>query len=197
MSETTTETTTETSITEITDLLRRWTDGEDGAFAQLAPRIYERLRALAHHLLLSERRDHTLEPTELLHEVFIELSQEKDLEFSDQSQFYGLAACLMRRALVDYSRRHSAVKRGGGIAPISLTEDLSSATPRPEALVALDDALISLEKLDSAMVRLIELRYFAGLTIDQIADQEGVSSRTIARRWDAARALLHRLLTEI
>ena len=180
---------------DVTELLDRWSEGDVSAFDQLVPLIYDRMRAIAHHLFSSERRGHTLESTDLLHDVLIELRRNQNLQFESRAQFYSLAACLMRRALVDYSRRHCAVKRGGDQRRVSMVEALSQAAPRPEAFVALDDALQSLEAIDPQKARLVELKYFVGLSVNEISRCLGLSPRTTARQWEASRVLLYHLIT--
>lgn len=179
----------------LTDLLARWAGGDKVALDELAPLVYDHLRELAHLYFSRERRNHTLQPTELLHDVFLELTEQKGLEFSNRSEFFGLVACLMRRALVDYSRKRAAKKRAGDQQRVPFDETLTVAVPTPEALLALDDALSTLAKIDIQKTRIVELRYFGGLTVAEAAACLGISPRTAAREWKLAKALLYQHLT--
>ncbi|MEJ2085671.1 MAG: ECF-type sigma factor [Acidobacteriota bacterium] len=192
-------TTSAPSQPEVTDLLARWADGDRVALDELAPLVYDHLRGLSHVYFARERRNHTLQPTDLLHDVYLELTEQRGLEFANRSEFFGLVACLMRRALVDYSRKRAAKKRAGDRQRVPFDEALTVAVPTPEALLALDDALASLAKIDAQKApqkaRIVELRYFGGLTVSEAAACLGISARTAAREWKLAKALLFRHLT--
>ena len=178
-----------------TELLAQWSEGDDPAFERIAPLAYDHLRELAHIHLGRERRNHTLQATDLLHDVYLELSRQRGLVFSNRAQFFGLTACLMRRALVDHGRRRSARKRGGDRQRVPFDEVLSIALPMSESAVALDNALETLAKFDQQKAKIVELRFFAGLTVSEVAECIGLSPRTVAREWKLAKALLRRLLS--
>jgi len=188
-------TTSAPSEPEVTDLLTLWAAGDKVALDELTPLVYDHLRGLSHVYFSRERRNHTLQPTDLLHDVYLELTEQRGLEFANRGEFFGLVACLMRRALVDYSRKRAAKKRAGDQQRVPFDEALTVAVPTPEALLALDDALASLSKVDAQKARIVELRYFGGLTVSEAAACLGISARTAAREWKLAKALLFRHLT--
>lgn len=178
------------STSSVTGLLERWSRGERQAAEELMPLVYDELRGIAHACFRRERADHTLQPTALVHEVYLDLAQRRGLQWNNRSHFFGLAACMMRRALVDYSRRRAMAKRGGRIRKVPLDEAFGLVPYRPEELVALDDALNDLGRLDPLKALIVELRYFGGMSVEEIADCVGQSPRTVARQWRRARALL-------
>lgn len=178
----------------VTELLSRWSEGDREAAERVMERAYEELRSLAHRCFRGERPDHTLQPTALLHEVVIDLLEQQDLTWQNRAHFFGLAACMMRRALVDHARERSAQKRGGHVEKVPLEGDRPDL-PRPRDLVALDRALKDLENIDRRKALIVELRFFGGLTVDEVAQCLGLSSRTVAREWRRARAFLYRQLS--
>jgi len=177
---------------EITQLLLRWSRGEQAALDQLMPVVYEELRKLAHSYLRRERPDHTLQPTALINEAYLRLVKQDFPEWQSRRHFYGVAAQLMRQILVEYARTRAADKRGGGGQKFSLDEALTFSDEKTAELVALDDALISLAKFDERKVRIIELRYFGGLSLEETAAELGVSIATIGHEMRLARAWLRR-----
>lgn len=177
----------------VTELLSRWSEGDRQAAERVMDRAYEELRSLAHRCFRGERPDHTLQPTAVLHEVVIDLLEQQDLTWQNRAHFFGLAACMMRRALVDYARERSAQKRGGHIAQVPLESDFPNL-PRPRELVDLDLALKGLERVDRRKALIVELRFFGGLTVDEAAQCLSLSPRTVAREWRRARAYLYRQL---
>ncbi len=177
---------------ELTDLLRAWGRGEPAAAEQAMDLVYGELRRQAARRLRRERRDHTLQPSALVHEVYLKLFGQSRISWRNRAQFFGVAAEMMRRILVDHARQRRAGKRAGGWQRVSLAEDVATQVPRDVQLVALDSALVELARLDPGRARLIELRYFAGLTLDETADILGVSEATVTREWRAARAWLFR-----
>ena len=182
---------------DITDLLQRWKQGDAQALERLAPLVYAELRRIARRALARERRDHTLQSTALVHEAFLKLVDQRNVHWQSRAQFFGLAAQLMRRILVDHARRVGTSKRGGDAATISLevAGDVPDATARHVADVfLLDAALRKLEAFDPGQGRVVELRFFGGLTIEETADLLGVSTMTIKRDWAVARAWLYREL---
>ena len=178
----------------VTHLLRRWSQGEREAAEQMLPLVYDKLRSIARKYLRKERRDHTLQPTALVHDVYLELMELSRVRCENRMHFYGLAACLMRRALVDYSRERVAEKRGGHRERVPLEEAESVPQVRPQDLIALDDALEHLARLDPLKALIVELRFFGGMTVDQTAECLELSPRSVAREWQRARLVLFREL---
>jgi len=177
---------------EVTRLLHDWQGGDRAALEKLAPLVYDELRRLAHHYLRGERKDHTLQGTALVHEAFIRLVGQSDLEWQSRAHFIGVAARLMRQILVDHARKHTAAKRGGGEHDLSIEEAAIFSPQRAANLVALDDALEELAKFDPRKSRIIELRYFGGLSIEEIGEVEGIAVATVRRQMRTAEAWLHR-----
>ncbi len=181
---------------DITRLLLAWSQGDSAAFEQLSAEVYKRLSNLAASYLRGERPDHTLETAALVNEAFLRLVDQHSVRWRDRSHFFAIAAKLMRRILVDHARRHAASKRGGGAQKI-LFEDLAQLSPRQHPdLLALDDALQDLERRDGELAEVVVLRYFGGLTKEEVAEVMGRSTATIARRWRTARAWLYAYLVE-
>ena len=184
-------------MADITRLLARWADGDAEAFEALMPVVYAELRKLAHHYLRQERPDHTLQPTALVHEAYLRLAGIRDMELRNRAHFYGAAARIMRRVLVDHSRQRHALKRGGP-APAVVPFDEAIETPIDGSadLVALDEALGALEAIAPERARVVELRYFGGLSVDETADYLGVAPATVKRHWAFARAWLFKRLSD-
>ena len=183
---------------DITRLLRDWQAGSTPALERLIPLVYDELHTLASRYLSRERRDHTLQPTALVNEAFLKLAGQRDVDWQSRAHFFGIAANLMRRILVDHARRDGRVKRGGGVTHLPL-DDIDPPSPKVavDAVDAcvLDTALSRLEALDPQQGRIVELRFFGGMTIEETAEVVGVSSATIKREWAVARAWLYRELT--
>jgi RNA polymerase sigma-70 factor, ECF subfamily len=177
---------------EITPLLLRWGRGEQAALDQLMPIVYEELRNLAHSYLSRERPDHTLQPTALINEAYLRLRNQDFPDWQSRKHFYGVAAQLMRQILVDYARARATNKRGSGAQKLTLDEALMFSDENAAELVALGEALVALEKFDERKVRIIELRYFGGLSLEETADALGVSVTTISQETRLARAWLRR-----
>jgi RNA polymerase sigma factor (TIGR02999 family) len=178
----------------VTQLLLAWSRGDHGARDQLVGFVYEELRKRAAGRLRREPTGHLLQPTALVNEVYLRLVDQKSVEWQNRAQFFGLAAQLMRRILIDHARERLAQKRGGGALAVTLSEQTAPAAGRPVDLVALDDALLSLSKLDPRQGRIVELRYFGGLSIEETAEVLAISPATVKREWTLARAWLHREL---
>lgn len=186
----------------VTQLLRRWTDGDAQALNRLVPLVYDELRRLARRHLRHERAGHTLQSTGLVHEAFLRLSQESVVQWQSRAQFFGLASKLMRHILVDHARAREADKRGGGQALLSLDElpDGSEARTAWQGgesahdILALDQALQRLEQLDPQQSHVVELRFFGGLSIEETAAALEISPATVKREWVTARAWLLREL---
>lgn len=179
---------------DVTQLLARWRDGEVAARDALLAEVYGELRRIAQKQFRGERGDHTLQATGLVHEAFAKLVGQHAIPAADRGQFFAVAAQIMRRILVDHARSKRAEKRGGGVAAIELVDD-QVAVERGVDLIRLDEALAALTLIDPEQARLVELRYFAGLTIEDTADALGVSPATVKREWTTAKAWLRRELT--
>lgn len=181
---------------DVTALLRAWSAGDASAADRLLAVVYRELRRQAKRYLAHERADHTLRPTALVNEAYLRLVQQRRVVWQDRAQFFAVAATVMRRLLVDYARQHRAAKRGA-LRIISLDdgETLALTTAPDLDLLALNDALSELAVVDPMRTRMIELRFFAGLTTDETAEALGVSSATVTRGWRLARAWLHARLT--
>lgn len=180
----------------MTQLLVDWGNGDSHALEKLTPLVYSELKRLAARYLRRERSDHTLQSTALVHEAWLRLIDQRQVHWQNRAQFFGVAAEMIRRILIDHARSHQAAKRGDGAIKLSLDEALFTPDRRDLDLVALDDALQDLARLDPQQSRLVELRYFAGLSIEESAEVLGVSPATVKREWAAARAWLYRELME-
>jgi RNA polymerase sigma factor (TIGR02999 family) len=178
------------SSAQITRLLDNWHQGDQKARDELIPLVYDQLRRMARQRLWHQRPDHTLQSAALVSEAYLRLVQQKSPEWQNRAHFFGVAAQMMRNILVDYARNRLAAKRGGGAQRLSLETEFAPAHQREIDLVALDDALTKLASLDAEQSRLIELRYFGGLSIEETAEVMGVSPATVKREWATARAWL-------
>ena len=182
------------STGQITELLQAWSAGDRHALDRLLPLVDEELRRLARGYMSRELRDHTLQPTALINEAFIRLANAQNLRWQDRAHFFGMCARLMRRVLVDYARARGFQKRGAGVEKIPL-EQLSIAAPElPLDIVALDLALDALAKKDDRKCRVVELRFFAGMSVEETAEVLGVSTDTVKRDWRIAKLWLLRQL---
>ncbi len=179
----------------ITERLLELRSGNRDAMDCLFPALYQQLHAIAHNALRLERPDHTLGTTGLLHEAWFKLVDQSRVDWRDRAQFYGVAAGAMRRILVDYARRRGAVKRGGRLRAVAFEEGEVPAEERTEALLAVDEALERLGGHDPALARVVECRFFAGLSEQETADVTGASLRTVQRQWRRAKAWLYQELT--
>jgi RNA polymerase sigma factor (TIGR02999 family) len=179
----------------VTRLLRAWSEGDLTARDELVPLVYDELRRRAAAYLRRERRGHTLQPTALVHEAYSRLASQHE-PFQNRAQFFAMASQMMRRVLVDHARAHHARKRASGGFRVDLTEGLAIAQPRQVDLIALDRALEELAALDERQARLVEMRFFGGLTADEAADALQVSLATANRDWALARAWLFRRLKQ-
>ena len=180
----------------ITQLLERWSEGDEKALDQLMPLVYDELHRLAGAYLRRERREQTLQPTELVNEAYLKLIDQRSPRWQNRAQFYGVAAQLMRRILVDHARSHYATKRGGDRINVSL-KNIGAFGGQPDAdLLALHDVLNRLAEIDPDQSRIVELRFFGGLTIEETAEVMHVSHSTVEREWKIAKAWLKRELTK-
>jgi RNA polymerase sigma factor (TIGR02999 family) len=179
----------------ITQLLERWSQGDEEALDQLMPLVYDELHRLAGAYLRSERREHTLQPTALVNEAYLKLIQQRNIQWQNRAQFFGVAAQLMRRILVDHARATYADKRGGDRVNVSLKNIGAFGTQPTTDVLALHDVLNRLAEIDADQSRIVELRFFGGLTIDEAAEVMQVSHSTVEREWKIAKAWLKRELT--
>lgn len=181
---------------DITGLLVAWRAGDGSAFDRLFPLVYDELRRIAHRQLARERGDHTLGTTALVHEAYLKLVDQTRAQLTDRAHFFAVASRAMRRILVDYARRHRALKRGGVAGAVSLDDSALIAAERADTLVALDEALTRLAEVDERISRVVECRFFGGLTEEETAEALQITARTVRRDWVKAKGWLHRELRE-
>ena len=177
---------------DVTQLLHAWGQGEAAALEQIIPIVYHELRRMARRYMAGERQGHTLQTTALLHEVYLKLIDSQKVNWQNRVHFFALCAQLMRRILVDFARSRGYQKRGGGAQKITLVEDLLGPRERGRDLVALDDALKALAELDPRKIRVVELRFFGGLSEEEIAEVLKISTDTVLRDWKMAKLWLAR-----
>lgn len=176
---------------DVTQLLAALRGGQGDAQAELISAVYDELRRIAAGYMRRERVDHTLQATALVHEAYLQLVDQTRVTWQNRAHFFGVAAQLMRRILVDHARGHSAQKRGGGAAKLSLDEALGHFQDKAIEVQLLDDALVALAELDERQARIVELRFFGGLTVEETAEVLQVSPATVEREWRMAKAWLH------
>ena len=181
------------SSKEITHLLVAWSEGDESALQQLAPLIHSELHRLAHNYMSRERPGHLLQTSALINEAYVRLIDWKNVRWQNRAHFFGVAAQLMRRILVDFARERKYFKRGGGALPVSLSEAALVVQQSPD-FVALDEALTALGEIDSRKVQVVEMRFFAGLSVEEIAELLNVSKETVMRDWRLAKVWLLRQL---
>jgi len=186
--------TLDTSSQEVTLLLIAWSEGDQAALEKLIPLVYQELRRLAKRYLKRERPGHSLQTTALVHEAYLRLIDSSRVRWQNRAHFFAVSAQLMRRILVDFARSRRYLKRGGEAQHVSLGEALDIAEARGAALIALDDALLALARIDERKSRVIELRYFGGLSVEETAETLKVSTETVKRDWRLARTWLRREL---
>ncbi len=175
---------------EVTRLLQEWSDGQAQALERLVPQIHSELRRLAASYLRKERQDHTLQPTALVNEAFLKLIDQRAVKWQNRAHFFGIAAQAMRRILVDHARAHAAGKRGDGLRNLPLDEAINIGATVDIDLLALDEALTRLAALDPQQSRVVELRFFGGLTMEETAEVMHISPATVGREWRMAKAWL-------
>lgn len=178
----------------VTRLLLEWSDGDQEALTRLMPLVYDELRSVARRQLRHERVGHTLQPTEVVHEAYLRLVDQQRVRWQNRAHFFAVAAELIRRVLVDHARSRAAAKRGGGVRPVTLETGLEPAIFRNLNVLALDESLVRLAMLDTRQARLVELRFFRGLSVEESAEVMEVSSATVKREWRTAKAWLYREL---
>jgi RNA polymerase sigma factor (TIGR02999 family) len=176
------------SSIDVTLLLKRYSNGDQNALAELIPQIYDELRRLASCYLQGERVDHTLQTTALVHEAYFRLVDQKNVEWTNRNHFFGVAAQMMRRILVDHARKHHAFKRGSSWTRVSLDQAEVLFREQPQQLIALDDLLTQLASLDPEASRIVDLRFFAGLSLEETAEVMGLSTAKVRREWSVAKA---------
>jgi RNA polymerase sigma factor (TIGR02999 family) len=181
---------------DVTRLLQRWTAGDAQALGELLPLLYDELRRLAAVYMRRQPQGHTLQPTALVNEAYLKLAGQEGLSFADRAGFFGLAAKAMRQLLVDHARAHNAAKRGGDAVRVTLDEGIASLPSRDVDFADLDAVLTELGRLDERQAQIIELRFFAGLGIEETAAALNLSPATIKREWATARAWLYRKLSD-
>jgi RNA polymerase sigma factor (TIGR02999 family) len=180
---------------EVTRLLVDWREGDQTAFDRLLPLVYDELHRMAAHYMRGERPGHTLQTSALVNEVYLRLADYKQMQWQDRAHFFAVAAQAMRRILIDFARARQNLKRGGGAERVSLDEALVVTPAGGTDLLALDEALGRLDKLNPRQARMVELRYFGGLSEEELAEVLGVTTRTVRRDWSLARAWLYRELS--
>jgi len=179
---------------EVTQLLAAWSDGDHSALDKLLPMVGAELHQLAHRYMSHERQNHTLQTTALVNEAYLKLIDQRVVRWENRAHFFGIAAQIMRRILIDHARKHLGPQRGGG-KTLSLEDVAVLGDERAAELIALDDALSNLTKVDERKGRVVELRYFGGLSLEETAEVVGVSVDTIKRDWRSAKAFLRRELS--
>ena len=182
-------------MSRITQLLLSINHGEQEALAELMPLVYEELRQLALSYLRRERPDHSLQPTALVHEAYLKLIDQHSVTWQNRAHFFGIAAQLMRRILVNYAVARNTEKRGGSVEKVLLDEALDFAEDRKLNLMALNDALTDLAALDARQAQIVELRFFGGLSVEEVAEVLALSPATVKREWRTAKLWLHRQIT--
>ena len=187
---------TDAQTHELTQLLIDWSNGDRAALDKLMPLIDQELRRLAHRYMTRERAGHTLQTTALVNEAFLRLVNRKNLQWQNRAHFFGIAAQLMRTILVDHARSHASAKRGGGARKLELDEAMVVSQQKASEVIALDDALKQLALLDPQQRRIVELRFFGGLTVEEAAEVLQVSPATIKREWSTAKAWLYHELAK-
>lgn len=181
----------EVRLQSVSTLLAQWRAGDEESLAQLVPLVYKTLHRLAHYHLREERPDHILQTTALVHEAYLCLAKQEPMQLENRNHFFAVCAQVMREVLVQYARKRKAAKRGGGTYNLTLDNALEVAERRSVDVIALDDALSELAKLDPQQSRIVELRFFAGLSIEDTAQVLGISPATVKRHWTTARIWLH------
>ena len=186
----------EPSQAEITQLLKAWQGGDDKALDRLTPAVYAELRRIARRYMRRESPDNSLQATALVHEAYLKLVDARIAQWQDRAHFFAVSARLMRRILVDAARAKGAEKRAGGAVRVELNESIDAAPVKDEQMLLLDDALEALEKLDARKAKVVELRFFGGLSVEETAEVLKVSVQTVMRDWKMARSWLAREMEE-
>jgi len=185
----------EAATHEISELLVAWSDGDESALERLMPLVYDELHRLAHRYMRGERAGHALQTTALVNEAYMRLVNWRDVRWQNRAHFFGVSAQMMRRILVDFARDKQWAKRGGDMLQVSLS-DVTFTTPHRPDLIALDDALTSLARLDPRKAKVVEMRFFGGLSVEEVAEVLKVSDQTVMRDWKLAKVWLLRELDQ-
>jgi len=180
---------------DVSRLLVDWGNGDQAALDELIPLVYDELRRLAGRYMRREGQDHTLQTSALVNEAYLRLIDQKSVQWQNRAHFFGVAAQLMRRILVDHARSRSRVKRGGGAQMVSLA-DQAGVSKEAEEVIALDDALTNLAEMDARKSQIVEMKFFGGLTTEEVAEVLKITTRTVEREWRKARAWLNRAITK-
>jgi RNA polymerase sigma factor (TIGR02999 family) len=186
----------ELSSTEVTKLLLAWNAGDELAFEQLVPVVYRELHRIARHHMAGERPGHTLQTSALVNEAYLRLVDSRQVRWQNRVHFFSMSAQLMRRILVDFARRRQYLKRGGGALSVTLDDEMTISRAQNGDLVAIDDALKALDTFDPRKARVVELRFFGGLSVEETAETLKVSADTVVRDWKLAKVWLQRELTK-
>jgi RNA polymerase sigma factor (TIGR02999 family) len=181
---------------DITELLHRWSDGDAGAFEKLVPIVYDELRRLAQHVVRKEGPAPVMARTALVHELYLKLIAQDRAQWRDRQQFFGIAVKMMRRLMIDEARQRLAVKRGAGASHVTVEDALDHPAGDGQAMIAVDEALTRFAAFDPERSKIVELRYFGGMDLDEIAELMQVSRSTVKRHWSVARMWLHRELSQ-
>ena len=181
---------------ELTQLLADWGNGDRSALDKLFPLVHSELRRIAQRQMSQERPGHTLQATALVNEAYLKLAGQQGFDWQNRAHFFAVCAQMMRHILIDHARAHARDKRGGGAVKVSLNDALVVAEDQAAHFIALDEALRALERLDPQKSKIVELRYFGGLSIEEAAEVLNVSPRTVRREWQRAKAWLYRMMTE-
>jgi len=184
------------STEEVTQLLLAWREGDEAALGELLPLVYDELHRLAARYMRRESPGHTMQTSALVNEAFIRLVDQRQVHWQNRAHFFGIAAQLMRRILLDHARGQARGKRGGGVHRVSFDEGAIVSEQRAAELIALDDALNALAAFDSRKSRIVELRFFGGLSNEEVTEVMGMSLRTVEREWRKAKAWLHHAISE-
>ena len=184
------------SPNEVTRLLLNWNNGDRAALDQLVPLVYDELRRLAHHYMRQERDGHTLQTTALVNEAYVRLIDQHSVQWQDRAHFFAIAAKMMRRILVDYARSRRYAKRGGEARQVSFDESAIMSPEKGAEMVAVDEALNDLATRDARKSKIVELRFFGGLNIEETAEVMGISPTTVQREWRSAKAWLYQAITQ-
>lgn len=181
---------------DVTQILSEVSGGSDEAYNRLFSVVYDQLRDIANRQLVYERKNHTFSKTDLVHEVFLKMTGDQNMDWKNRAHFYGVAALCMKQLLVDYARKRLAQKRGGDLTRKTYVEELIPAEKEAEEILSVDEALEKLREMDSRMAKVVDYRFFGGLTIRQTAEVMGISKNTVSRDWAKARGLLYKELKD-
>lgn len=185
-----------TNDSEITQILQDWNNGKEGAKDQLLPFVYDELKRQARVFMARERSNHTLQPTALVHEAFLRIAKQSGIDWKDRKHFYGIASRLMRQILVDHARARATEKRGNQAIHFSVEDVQIPIEQRASSIIALNEVLERLEEFDEKQAKIVEMRFFGGLTHSEIAESLEISERTVGREWQSAKLWLYRELTQ-